>query len=491
MENIRNKILTIMPILLIAIFMIAIVPKEFQNDTFFTIVLGNNVLENGIEKEEKLVWHEGLEYTNSRWLFDIIISTIYNIYDLLGVYIFTILISIIQAILYYYIINQISKSKIVSLILTIITMYECTYEFTARAQIVSFTLFLLEFYCIESLLNTNKKRYFIILCIIPILLANMHASVFPVYFVFYLPYIVEFILSKIKYFNMESRFIINKNINIKVIIILIIIGIISGFITPDGIEPYTDMFKGTSKIATQVILELQPMNIEKAEYYFLAIICTFLGILILTNTKIKITDIFYVLGFFLMAIYAVRCVFFFYLFATICVLRIVINLLKEYNKTISFNLINKKTIYIITIIILIALFIYSIKLFCFKLNKSYISTEYPIDATNYIIENIDISDMKIFNHFNFGSYLEFRGIKAFIDSRSGIYTPEFNEGVTILSDWRDALVGAENYKTIFDKYEITHALLYNTELINLYIWDDPNWKLLYQDDNFSFYEKVQ
>ena len=43
--------------------------------------------------------------------------------------------------------------------------------------------------------------------------------------------------------------------------------------------------------------------------------------------------------------------------------------------------------------------------------------------------------MKIFNHFNFGSYLEYKNIPVFIDSRSGMYTEEFNEGCTILKDW--------------------------------------------------------
>ena len=38
------------------------------------------------------------------------------------------------------------------------------------------------------------------------------------------------------------------------------------------------------------------------------------------------------------------------------------------------------------------------------------------DATEYIIDNIDVSKMKIYNHFNFGSYLELNGIKVFLDS---------------------------------------------------------------------------
>ena len=98
--------------------------------------------------------------------------------------------------------------------------------------------------------------------------------------------------------------------------------------------------------------------------------------------------------------------------------------------------------------------------------------------------------MKIYNHFDFGSYLELRKIPVFIDSRSEMYTKEFNENTSILSDSYNISLGIENYKDIFDKYEITHALLYNRELISIYIKDDPNWKLIYQDDIFGLYERI-
>ena len=117
------------------------------------------------------------------------------------------------------------------------------------------------------------------------------------------------------------------------------------------------------------------------------------------------------------------------------------------------------------------------------------SADMPINATNYILANIDLEEMRIFNHFNFGSYLEEKGIKVFLDSRSEMYTEEFNPGVTILKDWRSATTGEENYKKLFNEYKITHALLYNDELINQYISEDEEWTRIYQDDRFSLYEK--
>ena len=146
-----------------------------------------------------------------------------------------------------------------------------------------------------------------------------------------------------------------------------------------------------------------------------------------------------------------------------------------------------KIVLVISILVIIA----STANFTNNIGKEYVCEEkYPIAATEYILENVDIQNMRIFNHFNFGSYLEVNGIKAFLDSRSGVFTEEFNPGVTILDEWLDVINGGVHYNELFEKYDITHALLYNTELVQIYIYDDIEWNLIYQDDNFSLYEKV-
>ena len=72
-----------------------------------------------------------------------------------------------------------------------------------------------------------------------------------------------------------------------------------------------------------------------------------------------------------------------------------------------------------------------------------------------------------------------------------MYTKEFNPETTILEDWFNLTSGLIHYNEIFDKYEITHALLRNDELVNLYIKNDPKWNEIYQDDMFSIYERVE
>ena len=65
----------------------------------------------------------------------------------------------------------------------------------ARAQLLTFILFIWTIYFIEQYLKTKKKRYGIALIIIPIIIANVHLAVWPFFFVLFLPYIGEYVIA--------------------------------------------------------------------------------------------------------------------------------------------------------------------------------------------------------------------------------------------------------------------------------------------------------
>ena len=44
-------------------------------------------------------------------------------------------------------------------------------------------------------------------------------------------------------------------------------------------------------------------------------------------------------------------------------------------------------------------------------------------------------------------------------------------------------------KVIFEKYNITHVLLSDDDLIKKYISKDENYKLIYEDSLYSLYER--
>ena len=79
----------IIAILSIIIFSIALTPVTLQNDTFYTIKIGEHIKNYGIDMKEPFSWHEGLPYTYPHWLYDLITYNIYEFWGMQGIYIVT------------------------------------------------------------------------------------------------------------------------------------------------------------------------------------------------------------------------------------------------------------------------------------------------------------------------------------------------------------------------------------------------------------------
>ena len=86
----NKKIFFITSIIMIIIVCLAYTGKELQNDTFYTIKVGESILKKGIDMKDHFSFHN-LPYTYPHWLYDVIIYKIYDIFNFKGLYIFSIL----------------------------------------------------------------------------------------------------------------------------------------------------------------------------------------------------------------------------------------------------------------------------------------------------------------------------------------------------------------------------------------------------------------
>lgn len=211
----KNKIrFNIIIVIAIILFAIGTIPKILQEDTYYMIKVGEYICENGMQviadRIEPFAWHEGIIYTYPHWLLDVIFYLIFSIWDLSGIYVFTVIIGILIYLLIYYTNIKVGKNNIISAIITIASIYLLTGYIAARSQIITYICCILTILFIERFLENGKKRYLIGLILVPILLANCHAALFPIYFVIYLPYITAYIIS---FFNRKE--ICEKIIKIK------------------------------------------------------------------------------------------------------------------------------------------------------------------------------------------------------------------------------------------------------------------------------------
>ena len=488
----KNKKLYIVFSMLLIVIILMTVTKEMQNDTFFTIATGEHILQEGYDNVDHLTWHENLGFYKLRWAFDVAIAFIYNTFGFAGIYAFVVIIASLTVLSLFNILLKQKNNIVLSFIATVISMLLMTsnWSFTARGQIISYLLLLLEIYFIEKLISTKQKRYYIIFFVMSALIVNFHASVWYMTIILVLPYLAEAIMHKImKNKNLEKSKIILEPISIKMLIIAILCLVLGSFISPIGTYTYTYMFKVIGGISSTFISELQQTDIISSIGMILGLIV--IDILMLaTKSKMKLSDILLFFGLYFMAILARRNQAFLYLIGTIPVVRLITNFFETYDTE---NILEKLNNFFsknwvlgcTTIVIVIGLSSNMVT----RIREKYVNErKYPVEAVNFIKENLDYKNLKIYNSFNYGSYLELSGIPAFVDSRSEIFTEEFNN-VTILKDWLETSRGNVNYNDTFAKYEIDYAIVEDKEIINTYISADENYEKVFDDETFSIYMK--
>lgn len=537
---------TIVAIILVAVYAIAITPITFQNDTYYTIKIGELIKNNGIDMMDHFSWHQGLKYTYPHWLYDFCTYLVYSVGGFRGVYILTCILAAMLGISLFLVNTKITKSRVISFVISMLSIYILNDYIAARAQLVTFILFIWELYFIEKFIENRKIRYAIGLVIIATAIANLHCAVWPFFFVIFLPYVAEYIIAVIadsiiynksriaaikhkmkvaqKKNNLERlkelqvkldeqlaknekikakredgnnsyKLVIKRKENVKYLIIVMAICALTGLLTPLKDTPYTYLYKTMKGNTTQNISEHLPMTLsENTEA--MCILVIFLAILIFTKVKIRLSDLFMIAGLCYLMLASRRQLSMFTLICSVILGKMIVELINTYTKGDVLDQLERIfSDYRITIALVIL-----VSLMCWnarnqRKDDQFVNTKsYPVAASDFILENIDLSKARLYNEYNYGSYLLFRGIPVFIDSRADLYSPEFsgNKDEDIFSDFIDTSSIGKFYEDTFEKYNITHVILKKNSKTNMIITKthDANYKELYSDDNFVVYERL-
>lgn len=548
----------VLAIFCILIFSFALTPVTFQNDTYYTIKIGEHIVQTGqIDMQDPFSWHEDLPYTYNHWLYDVSTYLVYNLGENIGIggfcalYIATIILSMILGIVLYYVSCKLCKNQVVAFLVSMATMYLLKNFIAARAQLVTFILFALTILFIEQFISTRKKRYAIYLIIIPILIANLHCAVWPFYFVLYLPYVVEYMLAvltdvqlyyfiaikwnelkikkltkkgkldeigkyqeKIAHLQLDKengrqlrkknetkafKVIFKREDSVKWLMVIMLICTLTGLLTPIGTTPYTLLPKLMQGNTTQNISEHQPLTLINNRA-MLIVFTVFLMFLIFTDTKLSLRDFFMLAGLTLLTFMTRRQASMFVIVCGFIFAKMSANFLRKYDKDGTDKVIKIMTSLLGKIFTVLLVILLSFIMYKGKINNEFVnSSSYPVKAADYILEELDINNMRLFNEYNYGSYLLYRGIPVFIDSRADLYAPEFNgkknadgkyDGRDIFSDYINTSNITKYYEETFEKYKITYVILKTNTKLNMLISRDENYKELYKDNSFVIYERL-
>ena len=431
-----------------------------------------------------------------------------------------------------------------------------------RAQLVTFVLLVATILLIVKYLEKPKLRYAIGLVIIPIIIANVHSAVFPFYFVLYLPFIAEYaiaavldwhlphkvyqmwISNRIKVTNKKLKkakdgkiekyqadlqilnkmleksnstfetslikqndrrkkpykIVLEKNNNVLKLFIIMLICLLTGLLTPIKDMPYMYTYKIMQGNTTKSISEHLPLTLIENIPILITITATF-ALAIFTKVKLRLRDIFLFGGLTLLTLMSRRQASMLILFGGTVVSTMLANLIEMYDKNGTEDFMQYTTSILGEVLTILLVFIISLSIYKKNINANYINTSnYPVDATNWIKENLDYKNIKLFNDYNYGSYLLLNDVPVFIDSRCDLYTPEFNgtynkeekkyEGKDIFSDYLSVSNISTWYDTKFEEYGVTHVICKTNSKLKMLISRDDGYKELYNDSKFVIYERL-
>ena len=481
-EYLKWKPSTIVIIIFLFIPFIPILMDVFKldNDFWFLINTGKYIINSGIPHIEPFTIHSNFSFVAQQWLTDIIFYLIYNKFNIYGMYIFILISNLIVVFLLYKLSLLINKGnkKIAILTTIIMDIFYARLFLSTRPQVFDIILLLLELYLLELFIKRNNKKYLIGLPIISLLMINLHASVWPMIFVFLLPYYVG---------RINLKFTTKENYKLKPLIIVTIIMFLFGFINPYGIDAMKYLFNsyGIDKI-DESIKEMAPLTIKNGITIYILILFIIITCIINKNKKNNLRYTLLLLGTTLLSLQHLKGELFFLVSSVIIVNNNLKDIFPEENKNSSTEINKKIKILLLTILCIIILI-------SFK-NKKYIkeADNYYYEISEILKENKAESSV-IYTGYNAGAYIEYQGFKCYIDPRAEVFLKSNNKKEDIFVEYYEFQNGKINIKKFIDKYKFDYIIIDNYEnILHTYIDEIEEYTQIYnKNDELKLYKRIE
>ena len=447
-----------------------------DNDFWFTIAEGKYVLKNGFPHTVPFTIYNNLDFIYQSWGTGVIFYLIHKYFGLYGMLFFVTIVLIIITYFYYKLCMLVSnKNKMLSTIVTIITMSLLANTFiTTRPQIFTYLNLILVLYIMELYAKTNNKKYLFILPITSLIQINIHGMFFFMLFIFMLPYIVNAFKFNFKNSN-------QKKYDLKPIILIMIIMLLTGLINPYGIKNILYVFTSYGqKILNETIIELVPLSFSSS-YDKIIIFIIFLTYFL--YFKCKNVPIRYYLLLFGTTYLAFDCSRSIALF----IIGSLFPLSYLYKDKIPNIDIERFIPLILKNIIVISFLIVTISSTIFIKRDFYPESREPID---YLVKNYNTENIKLYINFNDGSYAVYKEIKVNIDPRAEVYLKKNNHKSDIYDEYTKLGNNEIDYKDYINKYKFTHILVNEDDpMYNKLKKDSCGYTLIKKFNKYNLYAK--
>lgn len=478
-----QKVLKYAMMFLVPTLVVLIMNHGLDNDSWYVLTQGRNILEHGIYHEDVASMHEGLHVVVQNYAFSVVFYLIYTAFGPAGIYTAMILLNLLIVWLLYKICMLFSnKNQTLSTLIAVATDVILAFGFiVTRAQMIDYVVFLLLIWILELVIKTKKNILLMWIPVLSLFLINFHASVWWIIFAIMVAYGIDMLVR-------QKR--LHQKFNWKAYIGVFVISIAMGLINPYGIEMMTAIFGGFGKLKTlDYVTELQtfsPFEGNNLVFYFG--IATAICLYIYGKKKIYLRHLLLFLGFLMMGMTSVKGM-------SELILIMFVPAAYIYQDMEIKPIFNTRKIGQ-------AVFIWSsICLICvtptvFGLTVINIP-DYPNQSIKEIMDSLDEktanqdrNELKVFVGYNQGGYVEYRGYPAYLDPRGEYFLKSANGKEDIIEELINLKENPKKIQEFLDKYDFDYLITENDDLPGEMV-EGRYQKMQSEDDGYyKLYEKV-
>ena len=479
-----NKIWKVSSLKYIAAFLIPMIFLFFlnqglDNDSWYVLAEGRQIAENGIYYTDTLSMHEGLNVTVQNYGFAVIFYLIFSVFGAPGLYLAMLILNFLICYLIYKICMLISDKNVnLSLLLMITTDIVLAMGFVVtRAQMVSYVIFLGLIYILELYIKTDKTKYLWWLPVLSLLQINLHASLWWMLILVMLVYIID---------SIKKPKLHLQGYRTKPLIIVGLVMMVFGLMNPYGINMITFILKsyGNPRF-NDLVVELRPFSPFK-DIFSIIVYTSIMIVLCLyifgkkKNVRFRYLLMFF--GFLALGLNTVKGMsqFILAMFFPLALLCKDIRIEKILDAKIG-----RDAVMVWCGIITLASFVALCPVVVGQVR------DYPsdvlvgaLDAIENDAKNRDKDELKIYtvyNGYNDGGYVEYRGYKPYLDPRGEVFLEKNNGKEDILYEWADFRKGKIKISDFLEKYDFEYILTRGEE-DPLYDFENENYEMIFKDE---------
>ena len=449
--------------------------QSLDNDSWYILAEGRELVENGIYYEDRLSMHEGLEVTVQNYGFAVIFYLIYQAFGPIGIYIGMLLLNLLLCYLIYKICMLLSdKNENLSLLIAVLTDLLLSYGFVVtRAQMVSYCILMLVIYLLELYVKTDKSKNLWWIPVLSLVQINLHASLWPMIILVVMVYIID---------SFKSKKLHLEGYRTKPLLLVFFTSVLAGFLNPYGLKMMTFILTSYGVPEAQdYITELQPFRPLDNGYnilLFSSVVMTIFLYMYGKKQNIRIRWLLMLFGFLALGLNTVKGL-------SHLILVLLFPLAAVY-KDFKINKKYRKWCLMATSWMGILAFSVIIASSVVLVSKA---IDGPDEKMIELMNKLDVDvgerekdDIKVYADFKNGGFVEYRGYKPYADSRMEVFIKANNGKEDIFQELYNLKTSGTGIREdeFLRKYNFDYLVV--DEFDKLYDVDE-GYELVFEKDN--------